>query len=690
MKPEEYKLEDTGEFVDGKPSTKAFDEKFYEINFSEGASKEIGEQLEQDLSDSEAELSEKLSEFEDYDALYNNDIPATDTPWKDSFNCNVPIAIYTVNGALSRTNLAIEETYPSIIVEPVRFNSAEKKIARDRQDYLQYQMEYEIPNYRKHKYGIYGDAFRYGVGIAKTTWSRHIQAGRFIIDYTSMEQFLNDYPDAATEYPELLKKLEKEGALRLRVKRPFEAYSGVSIERVSPKNFLAGMIDLNGKGRFVCAEKLNYNYRQLEWMAAQGEIKNWKEVSKKYDPKDPKPLNVWYGIWNLLLKKNDSGLEEVDGHIPEKVIMLFDRDQNKILNSKAYYYEHQRVFYIPYYCFPNSDSFYGRGKIEQVFYLNCISNAIFNQILDASSLANSKVFKVRQHSLIDKLRPKFKPGAFFPVQLADDITELLQSDVKPSSLQLMNYVQMLVEKTTTQGSYSFGQEKMSDPRASGEKVKALLGQSQVQVNDDITNLQQGNKEMAFQMSELYTQFLPAKDEAKITGRFDQQAFAEDLPVDLRNRMIYVPKGSGVNANREMEIRMNMTLLDMFTTNEDLRQLVAMYPNAIRNLADDILILLNKKNKDDILPTQEQVEATMKARVDEGLMQQNQQLQQQLNKAIGILKKMSPPQGQGQPPMQRPMQRPPQRQMRPIQRPTNRQPMQMKRIVQPMSPNRENA
>jgi hypothetical protein len=675
MKPDEYKLKVTGEPVEGKPSTTAFDDDFYRIKLDPS----IADELEQDLSDSEAEHSEQISKWDDYDALYNNEIPDTNEPWKDSFNTNIPIAIYTVNNALSRTSLAIEETQPPIIVEPLRYDSMETKIARQRQDFLKYQTEYEIPNYRRNKYGIYGDAFRYGTGIGKLTWDRQQQQGRFTQDYTDLESLYSDFPDIETEYPDILRKFEKEGAVRMAVRRVFDSYLGVRIDRVSPKNFLPGMQDLNGIGRFVGAEKLDLTYRQLEWMAAQKQIQNWEEVQKKYDPKDKTKLDIWYGVWNLPLKKNDNGLETTDGHIPEKVIITFDRDNNTILDSKAYFYEHQRTFWIPYYCFPDADSFWGRGKIEQVFYLNCVMNAIFNQTLDASALANSKVFKVRQNSLIDKLRPKFKPGAYFPIQLQDDITELLQSDVKPSSFQLISVIQAMVERTTTQSSYSAGQEKMSDPRASGEKVKALLGQSQVQVNDDISHLQEGNKEMAFQMSELYGQFLTEDAEYRITGRNDQQAFGEMAPADLRKRMIYVPKGSGVNANREMELRMNMTLLDMMTQNPVLQEMFAMLPNSIRNQVDEILTLLGKKNKNDILPTEEQIQAEMKRRVDEQMAQQLQQVSAERDKAVSILKRISKPQGQPQgqrPPMNRQPQRPqrqimqPKRQM-PIVNPQNR-------------------
>lgn len=249
--------------------------------------------------------------------------------------------------------------------------------------------------------------------------------------------------------------------------------------------------------------------------------------------KDPDEYDCVRG--NLSIDINEDG----DVRMYHVVYCL---EHDKLLRMERYPYWHNRPNYIPYRIRRKPNRLLGRCFMDMLFDINEEINTQHNQRIDSRTITTVPSFKIQANetdliSMIERKQMNFFPGCKFVLTNMKNMEQLdTKVDFQGTTQEEQNLWQVGEMLTGTQASGARSNQQR-DPRASGKKVQALIGQSNQRIDGYIRELKPSMSETAAQGIELYYQYAPSK--VVEYGSYDESTNTwvhnEIERVKLRNR-----------------------------------------------------------------------------------------------------------------------------------------------------------
>lgn len=241
---------------------------------------------------------------------------------------------------------------------------------------------------------------------------------------------------------------------------------------------------------------------------------------------------------NLRIDLKDTGEEKL-------YYVVYNPEHDRLLRMERFPYWHNRINYIPYRIRRKPNRLLGRCFMDMLYDLNEEINTQHNQRIDSRTITTVPTFKVNanESDLIARMERKdgyFYPGQKWVMQNINTGMEMLETkvDFMGTLQEEQNLFQIgdMLTGTASSGARS-GMAEKKDPRASGKKQQAQIGQSNQRIDGYIRELAPSMSEVAYQGIDLYYQFAPSKvleyqsydetTQAWVTNEIDR--------VKLRNR-----------------------------------------------------------------------------------------------------------------------------------------------------------
>lgn len=530
------------------------------LNLSEEKIQEITDNILKEIDEIEEERKPFYTKIKQYRNQYKQLVEETSLPFPGCFNLCVPLTIKVVDTCVSQTEEAFEDVDPKwAIMTPPDKNLA---VARDMQEkILDYYSDTEMEN--SDAWGkAYHDAFLLGTGWLCMLFKREFIKIRDFIEYSSLTQFQNDYPDDWQRFPKYVEALAKGDVLKLIIEKNQEIVRSARAEHENWENIyvhtntkgLEGILKARIIARYVPKrwEEIYIDESKSDFIKGVSE-KLKKKTSGKSDVIDPEYLKKVYDTFEVQY------FTDVDGDdIEERCLFNIEREHKLCLRAIRYPYNHMHPYVIPYYIQNTEDCIYGIGLGEKLQNLNIVLNAIVSNTLNSATIANAMSLKVRSGS--DALRSLYEkqwyPGSIMELINLDDVQQLQFSTPNISGLiNLFVLIERFGEDVSGIVNYTSGQESADDPQAPASKAIALMRKAEIKLRRYIKTLKRSNNEAGYQALRLINQYVPKKKIAKILG-ISENEITDIFQYPLKT----ITQSSGFAIERMFEKRDNTEMI----------------------------------------------------------------------------------------------------------------------------------
>lgn len=263
------------------------------------------------------------------------------------------------------------------------------------------------------------------------------------------------------------------------------------------------------------------------------------EISRLYE--------IYELMWRMDL--DEDGLEEW-------ALITYSNQAKRIIRIDKYPYMHGRVCYVPYRCKPRDNSFWGISIAEETCALQAEMNALHNQFVDSGTLANASLVFARRQSGTDMDRLEYSPGKIQYVDDPSDITITQFQPPSPALLQAMQLIRADFERLTGVSDISLARPPSVSRTAT--EISSIVFEGNIKFDQIINRFQQSNVELAHQIIELSHQFVDDEYAFRILGA-QQNPFQTIRKQDFGKRYDYIPHGSSITANKDIEKNRRMAV-----------------------------------------------------------------------------------------------------------------------------------
>lgn len=341
-----------------------------------------------------------------------------------------------------------------------------------------------------------------------------------ISENKGLKEFLANWPDAATRYPGLVKRLEEGKDIEFTAKFKETVYNDVKLRCVNLKDFFVRK-DVEGydglKTTNFYAERVSYSYSELKQYERDGKFENIDELTygpgkdnqkgDQYADYKHRNYNVFECIYMFIMDKKDD--EEDDGE-PIKINFWVGEDTKVFLGATYYPYYLIDCNYIPFYIDDKKPGFYKYGISELLTDANVAENAILNLMLSAGYIENmiTPIVPEGHPAEAQFLEKRWTVGVPITVEKQGDI-DFLQNHIKRTNVDgLIKMVQYIVQgedDATGVSSLMSGRESPIDPTAPAAKTMALLQQSGDNISEYLMTMSPAFNELGYAILHIYYQ-----------------------------------------------------------------------------------------------------------------------------------------------------------------------------------------
>jgi hypothetical protein len=468
---------------------------------------------------------------------YNNQMEGIKTPkdfpWKNSSNLHIPITEIHINGTHS---ILVETVINNDFIWKCRVTLPEDpqapEVNRDIEEFVDYKSRGELAIDQKLDEYLY-NACRDPLALWAMDWVEEYETRFDVAIFQDVDSFQQRFPDPKTagvtpeRYQKLISKILEKPPLRIKVKEYCVKFRGPYARIVELKDFVIvpvtspsiryalfyGDVFTERDNYFRVRANMDwYDKTEVETMLAKPGSQNARDlVSQQQDRIEglgrarSTPVDERHCVQgNLSIDLNNDGEEEL-------YAVVFHKDTKSILRFEEYPYWHNRPNYIPAGLRKRSNRLLRRCINDMLFDINEEIDTQHNQRIDARTITLVPSFLKKSTSLVklDRSDQFFYPGVCFTVQSMDELKQMpiSQTDMGQSLQEESNLMQ-IAELETGWISARGGQSNPKDPRASGKKTQALIGQSNQRIDAYLKSLKPSIDEIGSQILELYYQFSP--------------------------------------------------------------------------------------------------------------------------------------------------------------------------------------
>jgi len=492
-----------------------------------------------------------------------------DYPWPDASNLNIPYAEIQILIASDIVSSTMMDAEPAFFVRemlPARKDFPEEQVDPKIEWWLNWVFKKQLNLEDEVRMAVML-AFRDPLSILVLDWAEDLPIEYSIEIFRTVDELQARFKDAEDAgvpqdiYDRWLGQLSIGGEpIALEIKERVVRYRGPKSRVVELKDFIRSPVSSpNVEYLMFCGDQFRQRKDYFRSKAAvdwfyKDEVKALLEKTAKNKAKDDidQRLDVIEGIssseradpdeydcvrGNLKIDLDNDGEEEMY-HV------VYNHDNNILLRMERYPYWHNRSNYIPYRIRRKPNRLLGRCFMDMLYDIGEEINTQHNQRIDSRTITTVPTFKIQANEtdLIQRMERKdqwFYPGTRFILQNMNNLQQLeTKVDFSGTLQEEQNLFQIgdMLTGTASGGARS-GRPDPKDPRSSGKKMQALLGQSNQRIDGYIRDLKPSINETAAQVVELYFQFSP--DDAIQYQTYDESTElwvrAEIKRNQLRNR-----------------------------------------------------------------------------------------------------------------------------------------------------------
>lgn len=492
-----------------------------------------------------------------------------DFPWPDSSNLNIPYTEIQILVATDICTSTMMDSDPMFFIKemiPARKDQPEENVDPKIEWWLNWVFKEQLNLDEEARMAVLL-AFRDPVTFMVTDWIEEIPKEYRIQVFEQVEDLQKQFPDAASAgvsqdvYDSWLGQLGiAHEPIQLEIQERVVRYRGPKARIVELKDLVRSPVacpDLKytlfhgdqfreRKGYFKSRIEPKWFYKEETEKMLEGNPKNqaMDDIAQQLDViegisstgrENPDEYDCVRG--NLRIDLDDDGEEELY-HV------VYNPDYDCLLRMERYPYWHNRSNYTPFRIRRKPNRLLGRCFMDMLYDINEEINTQHNQRIDSRTITTVPSFKINAGetdliSMMDRKIAHFFPGCRFVLQNVNNLQQLETKVDFAGTLQEEQNLMQIGDMLTGTGSSGVrsGRESGKDPRASGKKTNALLGQSNQRIDGYMRELRGSLSEVASQVLELYYQFSP--DSVLEFASYDESTSAwvknEIQRVSLRNR-----------------------------------------------------------------------------------------------------------------------------------------------------------
>ena len=493
---------------------------------------------------------------------------AKDYPWPNSSNLNIPyteIQILVASDIVASTMVDADPTFFIREMVPARKDKQEEHVDPKVEGWWNWVFKKQLNLDEEIRMAIYL-SFRDPLSVLVMDWVVDAPKEYSCQVFETVEDFQRRFPDPASAgvsqstYEAWLGQLGiLHEPLELEIEERVVRYRGPKARVVELKDLVRYPVSCPSlkytqfhgdqfrerKPFFRQRAKLNQFYKEETDKMLEGRAKNEPidDISQQLDTiegissnrRNPDEYDCVRG--NLKVDLNDDGEEEMY-HV------VYNPEHDKLLRMERFPYWHNRTNYIPFRIRRKPNRLLGRCFMDMLYDLNEEINTQHNQRIDSRTITTVPTFLIQAGEVDLMARMERGDGHFYPGQrwIVQNVNNMKQLETKVDFQGTLQEEQNLfaigdmLTGTASSGARS-GKAEVKDPRASGKKQQAQIGQSNQRIDGYIRELIPSMRETATQGIELYYQFAP--DSVLEFSSYDASTDAwqrnEIQRVKLRNR-----------------------------------------------------------------------------------------------------------------------------------------------------------
>jgi hypothetical protein len=205
--------------------------------------------------------------------------------------------------------------------------------------------------------------------------------------------------------------------------------------------------------------------------------------------------------------------------------------------------------YVDYHFFPNIEGFYSFGFGHFLEQLNEMANTAFNQIFDAGRLSNQPFGFYGRRAGIKRRELKLWPGRMEEVEDASQVYFPQIQRVDQVLFQVLGLVEQYTQQFTSTGDYLLGRESRGTKTPTASGTLAIIEQGLVLYNTMIKRLYRSLKKEFGTLAFLNQINLPEEKQFVILEDMDNPAFSKARRKDFDGKMHIIPVGDPSYASK---------------------------------------------------------------------------------------------------------------------------------------------
>jgi hypothetical protein len=539
------------------------------------------------------------NKLNEYNKIYENELPAKTYPWVDCANTNPPLAQITVDGLVSRYRKVLLEQ-PKLFTAKIMDESLydeEATIEDFMDDYMK-----SSTNFEQSQTSTYYGVNKFGTMIANPIWKYDTKVRKRKETYDGenwFEELRRDFPDpeskglSVAEYNKIFldayKAIQEKGSVTYSWKEEFVTHNAPYINVITPDKWYMYPADTPDLQQAVLVGyETNLYWNNFQEGAKSGvyfnldklkkptgvdekteidNVKNKVEGVTEAQEQDYlfKPFTAYYGIVRYDINN--------DGELKDYLYTYVFKEKTLI---RLQVYDKPKRGFFPFEIIPRENRFYGQGAIERIYPIYKVIKVISDQAIDTTSITTVPSF-MGTDDIADRIDGKvFHPGITFLFQSLQDIDKFKQFEMSQPefySIKISKYWENLAELAIGISYYSSGQESPTDPRAPASKTIALIREANTRIDNYVKNLKKNTEDMMAYICDLIYEngddtlpYMTTQDGRKIVKYFPRK--------NLRTgRIKFHLRGTSVTENRQIEKMESREVL----------QLIMAHPLAQRNM-----------------------------------------------------------------------------------------------------------
>ena len=394
-----------------------------------------------------------------------------------------------------------------------------------------------------------------GTGVVYLPWLRETDRIRDEEVYDGaapedVQRFLQRYPAAQDDAPEIVRKLKKGERVTLTVEYTEALHDAPDPQPIPLRDWLVrdtAEYDRLHREPFV-GHRFDVRWDDVVRLEEEGyyDAGVGARLKFSYDPStkeyadNPTFAEDTFEITTGTLRWRKPGETR-----ERRYLVDYHAKSRTMLRILAFPYWHNRVNYIPFYYQRSRRYIYGIALTQKIEHPQAELNAIHSLILDASAYSALPMFKARKgtEGIFNPSRDGLHMGKTW---YFDNPTSDVEAFTIPASSVLGVLVGMESvaarhgELTSGAVQNLSGLESARDPQAPATKTIAQTTQAMMRVNRYITTFASSLVELGFQTVELYYQFAPRGLVFRVIGNDGAAAFPQITRQDLRLRADLYP------------------------------------------------------------------------------------------------------------------------------------------------------